>query len=279
MPLPTIEIAENEKVPLLGQGTWHMGESRDHREAEADALRLGMDLGLTLIDTAEMYADGGAEEVVAKALNGQRERAFVVSKVYPFNADRSGTVAACERSLRRLDTDYIDLYLLHWPGSVPMEETIDAFMELKSAGKIRYFGVSNFDTGDLEEWCDAPGGGQTVVNQILYNPSRREAEWQLLDDCRRHGLTAMAYSPLEQGRLHNNPVLLSVAEKHGVMPLQVALAWVVRSGNVIAIPKASSKLHVQANVDALDVTLDEADFVAIDSALPPPQGPASLSML
>lgn len=274
-----IEIAAGEQVPLLGQGTWHMGERPNRREEEADALRFGMDLGLTLIDTAEMYADGGAEEVVGQALSGQRDRAFVVSKVYPFNADRNGVITACERSLRRLDTDFIDLYLLHWPGSVPVAETIDAFRDLKVDGKIRHFGVSNFDTTELDEWCAKPGGGETVINQILYNPSRREAEWQLLEACRGHGVMPMAYSPLEQGRLHNVPVLRSVAEKHGVLPLQVALAWVVRNQNVIAIPKAASRGHVQANVEALDIRLDETDLAAIDSALPPPHRPSPLPML
>ncbi len=279
MPVPMVKLTADEQVPLLGQGTWHMGERRDLRDAEADALRFGMDLGLTLIDTAEMYADGGAEKVVGQALRGRRDKAFVVSKVYPYNADRNGAISACERSLQRLGTDFIDLYLLHWPGSVPLSETIEAFLALKKDGKIRHFGISNFDTGAFEAWCAEPGGGETIVNQILYNPSRREAEWALLDACHGHNVTPMAYSPLEQGRLQDDRVLRSVGEKHGVTPLQVALAWVVRSGNVIAIPKAASREHVQANVNALDIVLDAADLAAIDDAFPPPQRSMPLPML
>ncbi len=279
MSIPTITFAGGEQVPLLGQGTWHMGDRSDRYKAEADALKFGLDLGLTLIDTAEMYAGGGAEEVVGLALRGQRDRAFIVSKVYPFNADHKGTIAACEKSLDRLGTDVIDLYLLHWPGSVPLDETIEAFEVLKKDGKIRHFGVSNFDTAELEEWCSEPGGNETTVNQILYNPLRREAEWALLGDCHAKNVTPMAYSPLEQGRLQNDQVLSTIGEKHGGTSLQVALAWVLRSRKVIAIPKAASKTHVQANVDALDIVLDEADLAAIDSAFPPPHRPSPLPML
>lgn len=277
--MSTLRLPSGESVPVLGQGTWHMGERRKHREKEIAALRLGLDMGMSLIDTAEMYADGGAEEVVGEAIAGRREEAFLVSKVLPGNATRRGTIRACEGSLRRLGTDHIDLYLLHWPGRAPVSETVDAFVRLAEQGKIRHWGVSNFDTSDMTELAGVPGGEGVAVNQVLYNLSRRGIEHDLLPWCRHRGVPVMAYSPIEQGRLLGHRAIKRVAERHRATPAQVALAWVLRQEGVIAIPKAGTREHVQENRSALDVRLTEQDLTELDQDFPPPAEPQPLDIL
>lgn len=274
-----VALPGGERVPAIGQGTWYMGERATARAAEVEALRRGMDLGLTLIDTAEMYADGAAEEVVGEAVAGRRAEVFIVSKVYPHNASRAGVEEACERSLRRLRTDVIDLYLLHWRGNHPFAETIAGFEALRTAGKIRHWGVSNLDTDEMEELLAARGGTACAANQVLYNPSRRGPEFDLLPFLAEAGIPAMAYSPIEQARLPRGGALGEVARKHGVDPYQVALAWVIRSGDVIAIPKASRVAHVEMNAAALGLVLDAEDLAAIDRAFPPPRRKVALAML
>jgi len=275
----TTELPSDEPVPVLGQGTWHMGESARGRKNEVAALRAGLDLGLTLIDTAEMYANGGAEEIVAEAVAGRRDEVFIVSKVLPENATERGTVAACERSLKRLKTDRIDLYLLHWRGSPPLAGTLKAFAALKRDGKIRHWGVSNFDMSDTEELWALPGGRDCASNQVLYNLRRRGIEHDVLPWYRQHGVPIMAYSPVEQGRLLDHRALAGVAKTHDATPAQVALAWAMRQDGVIAIPKASSPDHVRANRAAHDLTLTAEDLAAIDQAFPPPKGPTPLEIL
>lgn len=274
-----IELPSGERVPALGQGTWYMGEGRRPRREEVDALRLGLDLGMTLIDTAEMYADGAAEEVVGEAVAGRRDQAFLVSKVLPGNAGRDAAVAACERSLRRLGTDRIDLYLLHWRGGTPLAETLEAFEALTRAGKIRHWGVSNFDLADMEELLSLPAGTGAQTNQVLYNLGRRGIEFDLLPWCREHSLPVMAYSPIEQGRLLGRRELQSVAERHGAAPAQVALAWLLRQQGIIAIPKAGSADHVRQNRAALDLDLTEQDLASLDRAFPAPAGKRPLEIL
>lgn len=275
----TVKLPGGDEVSALGQGTWYMGESARARASEVAALRAGLDLGLSLIDTAEMYADGGAEEVVAEAMAGRRDEVFLVSKVYPHNASRAGVEAACARSLKRLKTDRIDLYLLHWRGSHPLAETIAGFEALQAAGKIRLWGVSNLDADDMEELLEAPGGGACAINQVLYNPGRRGPEFDLLPLLAAEGIPAMAYSPIEQARLPRGGALGAVARKHAVDPYQVALAWVMRRGDVIAIPKASRIAHVEMNAAARDLVLDADDLAAIDRDFPPPRRKVSLEML
>jgi diketogulonate reductase-like aldo/keto reductase len=283
--MKTLLLPSGQPIPVLGQGTWYMGEDPAQRKREVDALRLGMELGVSLIDTAEMYAEGGAEEIVGEAIAGRRDEVFLVSKVYPHNADRRGMQAACERSLRRLGTDCIDLYLLHWPGSVPLAETLGAFETLKKEGKIRDFGVSNFDRKGMQEVYGQPGGQAIAVNQVLYNPMRRGIEWDLLPWCREHAMPVMAYSPFESGaqdqrRLLENPRLKAIAARHGqdVGPAQIALAWLLRQDNVIAIPKAVDPAHVRANRAAVDIVLTEQDMAELDQAFPPPQRNVPLEM-
>jgi diketogulonate reductase-like aldo/keto reductase len=235
----TTMLPSGESIPVLGQGTWHMAENSQRRADEIAALRLGIDLGMTLIDTAEMYADGGAEELVGEAIDGRRREVFLVSKVLPQNATRRGTVAACDRSLMRLGVDEIDLYLLHWRGMVPLEETLNAFEGLIGAGKIRHWGVSNFAVDDMEELLDLPSGSEVATDQALYNLGRRGIEYDLLPWCQRGGLPIMAYSPIEQGQVLRHPALKMIAERHlGVTPAQVALAWVLRQDAVCAIPQS-----------------------------------------
>jgi diketogulonate reductase-like aldo/keto reductase len=260
-----------------------MGEDPARRANEADALRLGMDLGMTLIDTAEMYGEGGAEEVVAAALAGRRDQACIVSKVYPHNAGRRAVQAACERSLERLGTDRLDLYLLHWRGSVPLEETLEGFERLKSAGKILDFGVSNFDVADMREAARLPGGSALAVDQVLYNLARRGVEWDLLPWCRERGVPLMAYSPLEsspaeQGAMLGNPGLRKVAARHNVNAAQVALAWLLRQDGVVVIPKAVNPAHVRENRAALDLVLSGEDLADLDQAFPPPRRATALDM-
>ncbi|CCV09721.1 aldo/keto reductase [Mesorhizobium sp. STM 4661] len=275
----TTTLPSGEAVPVLGQGTWKMGEDARRRADEVNALKLGLDLGMTLIDTAEMYASGGAEEVVAEAIARRRDETVLVSKVLPSNASRAGVARACENSLKRLATDRIDLYLLHWPGSVPLEETVEAFEALKKAGKIRHWGVSNFDTHEMEQLVDLPDGGYVQTNQILYNLSQRGPEFDLSPWSRQRGIPLMAYSPVDQGALARNARLEAIAARHDATPAQIALAWVMRQDGVIAIPKASRQEHVRQNVAALDIELTPEDLADLDRAFPPPTRKRGLEMI
>jgi diketogulonate reductase-like aldo/keto reductase len=260
-------------------GTWHMGESRGERAGEVAALRLGLDLAMNLIDTAEMYADGGAEEVVGEAIGGRRDEVFLVSKFYPHHASRRTLHAACEQSLARLGTDRLDLYLYHWRGSVPLAETVAALEELVAAGKIRRWGVSNFDVDDLEELAAVPQGDRVAANQVLYNLARRGIEFDLLPWCRKHGVGVMAYSPFDEGPLTRHPALAPIAKRLGVTAAQVALAWVLRDSLVSAIPKASRAEHVRANREAAELVLDRAALEALDQAFAPPRGKQPLAVI
>ena len=276
--VPPDATAGSGAMPRLGQGTWRMGEGAAPRAQEADALRLGIDLGMTLIDTAEMYGEGAAEEVVADAIHGQRDRVFLVSKVYPHNASRTGVPAACERSLRRLRTDCLDLYLLHWRGQHPLAETVAAFEALRQAGKIRAWGVSNFDTADMEGLPPSPAG--CAANQVLYNLDARGIEFDLLPWCGSHGVPVMAYSPVGQGgRMLHNKALGAVAARHGVTPAQAAIAWTLRQPGVVSIPKASDADHVRENAAAANLRLMPEDLAELDAAFPPPRRKQSLEML
>ena len=277
--LPMVTLPGGERVPALGQGTWHMGETRRRIAEEAAAVRLGIELGMTLIDTAEMYGSGGAEEMVARAAEGLRDDLFIVSKVYPHNASRAGVVAACERSLERLRTDRIDLYLLHWRGSIPLSETLEGFEQLRRDGKIRRYGVSNFDRADMAEWVTLKGGENVAADQVLYNLSRRSPEWDLLPWCRERRIAIMAYTPLGQGRLLRDRTLTEIARRRNATPAQVALAWLLRQESMIVIPKAARQEHVRENRGALDVALTEEDLLALDRAFPPPKGRSALGML
>lgn len=268
-----------EIVSTLGQGTWQMAETASRRSQEIEALRLGVDLGMTLIDTAEMYGDGAAEELVAEALAGERDRLFLVSKVYPHNASRQGVVQACDRSLKRLRTDRLDLYLLHWRGGVPLEETVAGFEALRGAGKIRHWGVSNFDVDDMRELLQVPGGENCATNQVLYNVTRRGPEFDLMPWMAERSMPLMAYSPIEQGRLPRGGVLQRIGEKHGASPFQIALAWLLRKPGVIAIPKAGSVAHVRDNHRVLEIQLSLEDVEAIDAEFPPPRRKRPLEMI
>jgi diketogulonate reductase-like aldo/keto reductase len=275
----TTTLPSGERVPVLGQGTWFMGEDQHQFKQEADALRFGLDLGLSLIDTAEMYGNGGAEEVVAEAIDGRRGEVFLVSKVLPSNASRKGTLLACERSLMRLKCETIDLYLLHWRGGYPLAETVAAFEELIKAGKIRYWGVSNFDTDDLEELENTAGGNAVATNQVLYNLTRRGAEYDLLPWCQSRDVPVMAYSPIEQGRMLGHPALARVAKECGTTPAVVALAFVIGHDGVIAIPKSSTLQHIRDNRSALDLQLTSEQLAILDEAFPPPRRKRPLEML
>ena len=277
--LPQVTLPNGERVPAFGQGTWHMGEDRRRAAEEAAALKLGIELGLTLIDTAEMYGNGAAEEVVAEATRGLRDQLFIVSKVLPYNASQKGTIDACERSLKRLRTDRIDLYLLHWRGSVPLAETLAGFERLQRDGKIRHHGVSNFDLDDMQEWVALAGGETVAANQILYNLTRRGPEWELIPWCRDRKIAIMAYTPIEQGRMLRHKALAEVAARHGATPAQIALAWLLQQEGMIVIPKASKQEHVRENRGALDLKLTVEDLAALDRAFPPPKGPSALGML
>jgi diketogulonate reductase-like aldo/keto reductase len=279
MKMRTLSLPSGRIVPVLGQGTWEMGEKSKRRNDEVAALRQGLDLGMTLIDTAEMYAEGGAEEVVAEAIAGRRDEVYVVSKVYPHNATRRGTVEACERSLKRLKTEHLDLYLLHWRGSVPLIETLEAFQRLKESGKIIDYGVSNFDVSDMEESSDYPGGEAIATDQVLYNLARRGVEWDLLPWCRRHGIPVMAYSPIDQGRMLENSALKAIASRRQATPAQIALAWLLRQDGVIAIPKSSRPERIRENHASLNVVLTENDLSDLDRAFPPPRIKKPLEML
>lgn len=276
---PTTRLPSGEVVPILGQGTWHMGEDPRKRKHEVTVLRQGLDLGMTLIDTAEMYGDGGAEEVVGEAVTGRRDEVFLVTKCLPQNASPKHMKAACDRSLKRLQTDRIDLYLLHWRGSVPLQHTLDGFAALQHDGKIRHWGVSNFDLKDMEELVSLPGGSSVATNQVLYNLENRGIEWDLLPWCRDRGVPIMAYSPFGQARLLRHRQLKEVASRRGATPAQIALAWVLRQPGIIAIPKASQPEHLEENHRAQEIRLTEADLHALDHAFPPPQDRTPLEIL
>ena len=294
MQMKTVQFPEGERVPALGQGTWRMGENKNAHADEVAALHLGIDLGMTLIDTAEMYGDGEAEKIVADAIDGQRDRVFVVTKVYPHNASRMELPKACERSLKRLRIDVIDLYLLHWRGEIPPAETVDAFEQLRSAGKIRRWGVSNFDLDDMKELFAIENGVRCAANQVLYNLQHRQIEFDLLPfdqlstprraevERRRinHQPDLMAYSPVGHGRgLLENATLKKIAKRHQTTPAQIALAWVLREPGVIAIPKSSNKTHVRENARSIEIQLTKQDLLDIDRAFPPPTSNQSLPIL
>lgn len=274
-----VTLPNGERVPALGMGTWNMGDNRATRAEEIATLRLGLDLGLRLIDTAEMYGEGLSESLIGEAIAGRRDEVFLVSKVYPHNASRRGIAAACERSLRRLGTDRLDLYLLHWRGDVPFEETLEGLQALQREGKIRQYGVSNLDLSDLEEWWDTPGGDQTAVNQLLYNLSRRGIEWDVLPWLRDRRVPVMAYSPIEQARLVRHPKLVRFAQESGMTPAQVALAWLLANDDIIAIPKTGHRDRLRENIGALSHTLTAEQLATLDSLFPPPKGPRALEML
>jgi len=273
----TLTLPDGIVMPTLGQGTWFMGESRAERKAEIAALQHGIGVGLTLIDTAEMYGDGGAEEVVGEAIAGQRKKIFLVSKVLPSNASSRGTIAACERSLRRMKTDYLDLYLLHWPGSYPLAETFAALNALQDAGKIRAWGVSNFDTADMIRAAKVDGG-KNCVNQVLYNLGSRGIEWDLLPWQRERNIATMAYSPLQQTQLLGNSGLQQLAQELGITPAQLALSWLLHQG-VIPIPKSSNLKRVAENRKAWDITLSTEVLKCLDAAFPPPKRKMPLDIL
>jgi diketogulonate reductase-like aldo/keto reductase len=277
--MQTVTLPSGERVPALGQGAWRMGENQAARAEEIATLRLGLDLGLTLIDTAEMYGEGRAEELIGEVIEGRREEVFLTSKVYPHNASREGAVAACERSLKRLRTDYIDLYLLHWRGRVPLTETMEGFMGLHQAGKIRYYGVSNFDRADMQELWSVPGGSGIAANQLLYNLTRRGIEHGLVPWLREQHVPIMAYSPIEQARLIRNPTLVDFAQANGMTPAQAALAWLLSHEDVIAIPKTSRRERLKENVGALDHHLTAAQLEELDRLFPAPTRPDRLEML
>ena len=276
--MKTLKLRSGKEVPILGQGTWRMGEKASQKQAEIDALKLGMDLGMTLIDTAEMYGEGGAEKIVAEAIAGRREEVYLVSKFYPQNASYDGLIAACDRSLSRLKTDYLDLYLLHWRGSVPLSETLEGLQYLKQAGKILDYGVSNFDTDDMEEAESLPGGKEIVTNQVLYNLKRRGIEWDLLPWCKQRQIPIMAYSPVEQRAFVGDRKLDKIAAKYNATSTQIALSWLLHQENIISIPKATNPDHVKENRAALDLKLTTSDLQELDRAFKPPSRKMSLAM-
>ncbi len=277
--MKTIALPSGERVPALGQGTWNMGDRAAARAAELAALRLGLDSGLTLVDTAEMYGDGRSETLVGEAIAGRRDEVFLVSKVLPGNATRRGTIAACERSLKRLTTDRLDLYLLHWRGSVPFAETLEAFAKLQSDGKIRYYGVSNLDLADMREVHALDSGKGVATNQLLYNLTRRGIEWDLLPWLRARSIPVMAYSPLEQARLVANKGLAAFAARHGMTPAQGALAWLLAQDDVIAIPKCGNAARMAENVRAASIELNRSQLAGLDAVFPPPTRAQPLEML
>ena len=279
MTLRTAKLPSGETMPMLGQGTWNMGGDPRERAMEADALRLGLDLGMTLIDTAEMYADGGAEKVVGDAMEGRRDEVFLVSKFLPSNASGRLVPEACERSLKRMRTDRVDLYLYHWRGSVPLAETIAALERLRDTGKVRYWGVSNFDVEDIEELTALPGGKNVSANQVLYNLNRRGIEFDLLPLLHDMKIPVIAYSPVEQGALTHDRRLAGIAERHDATAAQIALAWTMRSDGVISIPKAVKPEHVRQNRAAADITLTNEDLAELDRAFPPPRRKHPLEMI
>jgi diketogulonate reductase-like aldo/keto reductase len=275
----SVTLPDGTEGPRLGLGTWRMGERAKQRGDEVKALQAGLDLGLALIDTAEMYGEGGAEEVVGDAIAGRRDRVFVVSKIYPHNATTKGVPTACERSLKRLRTDRIDLYLLHWRGNARLAETVAAFEKLRREGKIRRWGVSNFDADDMQELTAVPGGEHCQTNQILYNLDERGPEWGLLPWQRERGMPIMAYSPLGQGALLDRKELARLAQARDASPAAVALAWTLQRSDVIAIPKAAHLGHLRENAKAADLVLSDEELALLDRAFPPPSGPSRLNMI
>ena len=272
-------LPSGDTVSVLGMGTWHLGEDPARRQEEINALRLGIDLGMNLIDTAEMYGDGEAERLVGEAIAGRRDDVFLVSKVLPNHASHRDTIAACERSLRRLGTDHLDMYLLHWRGPTPLDQTVDAFTTLVHAGKIGHWGVSNFDVADMQELMGVHGGHAVATDQVLYNLAHRGIEWDLMPWCRARHIPIMAYSPIEQGRLLVHPVVRRIAARHSASPAAIALAWVIRQDEVIAIPQTGRPKHVREDHDALDVHLTKEDLRELNEAFPPPNGPRELEVI
>jgi diketogulonate reductase-like aldo/keto reductase len=277
--MKSVLLPSGERVPALGMGTWKMGENPAARAQELATLRLGLDRGVTLIDSAEMYGEGRSEQLVGEAIAGRRDQVFLVTKIYPHNATRRGAPQACERSLQRLQTDRVDLYLLHWRGSVPLEETMDAFASLQRAGKIRHYGVSNFDVSDLRELFELQPGRAIQTDQLLYNLTRRGPEWQLLPWLREHRISVMAYSPIEEGRLLRHPQLVKFSQHHGMTPAQAALAWLLTRDDIIAIPKTGRRERLLENIAALDKKLDAAQLAELDRLFAPPDGPRPLEMI
>jgi diketogulonate reductase-like aldo/keto reductase len=273
-----VQFSNGEQVPALGVGTWRMGEKASRRRDEVAVLNLALDLGLTLIDTAEMYGEGGAEEIVAESVAARRDEAFIVSKAYPHNASARLLPQACERSLNRLRTDRIDLYLLHWRGSHSLAETVETFERLKRQGKIRHWGVSNFDVSDMKELSALRAGGNCAANQVLYSLEERGIEWQLLPACQKAEIAVMAYCPLGQGRLIGDRALAPIARKHGVAPAAIALAWLLMRPGVIAIPKTSHAERMRENAMAADLLLDADDMASLDAAFAPPRRKRPLAM-
>lgn len=277
--IPTVTLPSGVSVPALGLGTWNMGEDSRKANAEIESLKRGLDLGMTLIDTAEMYAEGGAEKITGAAIAGRRDEVFLVSKVYPWNASRQGVIDACECSLKRLRTDHLDLYLLHWRGEHPLAETVAGFEELRRAGKIGAWGVSNFDVADMEELMIVPGGKNCAANQVLYNLSRRGVEYDLLPWCQQRGIAIMAYSPIEQGRLVRNDTLIHISKAYQATPAQVALAFLLEREGVIAIPKSANPDRVAENAAAAELEISDEDWAALDAAFPPPTEKRPLAMI
>lgn len=277
--MPTVTLPSGRTVPALGIGTWNMGEAKADEAREIASIRKAVDLGMTVVDTAEMYADGRSEEVVGRAIETMRDDVFLVSKVYPHNATLRGTIEACERSLSRLRVETIDLYLLHWRGSHPLDETVQAFEQLKAEGKIGDWGVSNFDTDDMEALFAVEGGNRCAANQVLYNLSRRGPEYDLLPWCQSHGVAVMAYSPIEQGRLLDDHELIRIAKAYQATPAQVALAFLLERDGVLAIPKSARPERVEENRSATELDISDEDWDALDAAFPPPQQKTPLAML
>lgn len=274
-----IRLPSGENVPALGMGTWMIGENPSRRDEEIATIQRGIDLGMTLIDTAEMYGDGSSEKLVGAAIKGQREKVFLVSKVYPHNASRKAMPTACERSLKRLGVDCIDLYLLHWRGTIPLQESVEAFETLKTQGKIRHWGVSNLDQADMRELGELPNGTNVALNQVLYNLSRRGIEWDLLPWCKERGIPLMAYSPVEQGRLLRHAGLCELARRYGMTPAQLSIAWLLRNNQLIAIPKVSNRAHLEDNFRALQYPIEIPLLDALDRLFPPPHRAMPLEML
>ena len=277
--MKTVTLPSGEKVPALGMGTWQLGESSDTHDEELATLQLGIDLGMRLIDTAEMYGEGQAETLVGEAIRGRRDQLFIVSKVYPHNAARHRMAAACERSLKRLQTDRIDLYLLHWRGNVSLSETVEAFEALKAAGKIRHWGVSNLDVDALQEIEALPEGRQMMLDEVYYNLERRSVEWELMRWCHGRQKPIIAYSPLEQGKLMGHPGLLDLARRLGMSVAQLMLTWLLRNEQVIVIPKTGQRVHMQENFASLEKSLDAQALAELDAMFPPPDGPLPLQIL
>lgn len=272
----TVKLPAGEDVPALGLGTWHLGEDPAKRREEIAAIRTGLDLGMTLIDTAEMYV--GAEDLIREAVAGRRNECFIVDKLSPTHATRRGTVEACEKSLRRLVTDHIDLYMLHWRGSAPLWDTVEAFDELVATGKIRYWGVSNFDVDDMNELFQVPEV-DPQADQVLYNLTHRGIEWDLMRWCRTRNIPLMAYSPIEEGVLLDDPALKRVAKRHGATSAQIAIAWVLRHPDVMTIPKAGTPEHVRENRGALDIELSSKDLRDLDDVFEAPSNKVPLEMI